>query len=137
MDNRLFDPNARRVVTQWYCAFGKRPMVQVFVTADGVAESVRLAAKLDTVDGIEETLITAPLLVTGDGTTSVPPSALPASTEFNLIGELVVPASANVRPFCIGVICILTALWTQELLLKQLGKYKTNAEFLASVNFGG
>lgn len=120
MDNSHFDPNARVVTTQWYCAFGCRPMVEVFITAKGVAESVRLAAKLDTVDGIEETVLQSSL----DADGIVPDASLPTSTEYNLVGSLVVPASAKARPFCIGVICTLTALWTQELTLEQLTRAK-------------
>lgn len=112
MSDHAFDPKDQRVTTQWYCAFGKRPLVQVFVLADGVPTALRLAAKLDTVDGIEEARVAVAELAT----------ALPSATEFNLVGELVVPAAAAVRPFCVGVICVLTALWTQALTLDQLAK---------------
>ena len=119
MDAVRFDPATRKVTTQWYCAFGRRPLIEVFVTAEGETECVRLTAKLDTVDGIEETVLPASVAQDGQQYT-VNNDALPAPTEFNLVGELTVPASVKVRPFCVGIICLLTALWTEGLTLAQL-----------------
>jgi hypothetical protein len=104
----ILDTAERQVTTQWYCAFGSRPLVQVIASAEGVAEAVRLEANLDAVDGIVETRFRL--------ADAVPP---PAST-YHRVAERAVPSTHALRAYCTGIICVLTALWTEALTLEQL-----------------
>ncbi len=122
MDTSRFSPVHRRVTTQWYCAFGATPSVYAVVIADGIPEAVSLSANLDSVDGIIEALLP-----------DQRETHLPSPTEYNRVGALDVPSSADVKPFVVGIICILTALWTEQLEVGQLrrGKHQ-HVEFFAN-----
>lgn len=124
MDSERFAPHLRAVTTGWYCAFGSTPRVCVRVSGDGSADRLELTADLDTVDGIRERWLAGISDASGE---------LPSATDYNFVGDLAVPASADVKPFCVGIICLLTALWTDQLRIEHLrrGQHE-HAEFFAA-----